>query len=183
MPERVLITKFLGSSFNKTPLVWTPAVVPLTALNTRSCDFLSITSKIFTFSWSIVKISFSLTALVGEIPITPINSTPVWATILVVNLNDALEIPTAYEELFLNPSILVDNPLTTIRLPLIKLWGVVTTPTTLLLCPDGTNSTLDKLVEATLIVLTFCPPILLTVAWAFLPPVPVLSKTTLSSIL
>ena len=60
---------------------------------------------------------------------------------------------------------------------------MVTTPTTLLLCPDGTNSTLDKVVEATLIVLTFCPPILLTEAWAFLPSVPVLSKTTLSSIL
>ena len=48
---------------------------------------------------------------------------------------------------------------------------------------DGISSTLEKLVDATLIVLTCWPPILLTRPCAFTPPVPVLSKTTLSSTL
>ena len=48
---------------------------------------------------------------------------------------------------------------------------------------DGMSSTLEKLVDATLIVLTCWPPTLLTTADAFTPSVPVLSKTTLSSTL
>ena len=66
---------------------------------------------------------------------------------------------------------------------LTKLWGAVTTPTKEFADLDGINSTLEKLVVARLTVLIFCPPILFTRACAFKPPVPVLSKTTLSSTL
>ena len=49
---------------------------------------------------------------------------------------------------------LVDNPLILMTLPLIKLWGVVTIPTNEEDYLDGISSTLEKLVDATLIVLT-----------------------------
>ena len=98
-----------------------------------------------------------------------------------VNDKASLPIPIVYPAE--NPPTLVDKPLTLIIFLLIKLWGAVTIPTNELDDLDGTNSTLEKLVVARLIVLICCPPILLTRAWAFTPPVPVLSKITSSSTL
>jgi len=164
-------------------LVWTPAVVPSTALNIRSCPFSGKISKTFILSWSINKISFSLKDSAPKGPITSINSAPVWATISLVNVYASLETPTPNAALSVNPLTLVDNPLILMILPLIKLWGVVTIPTNEEDDLDGISSTLEKLVDATLIVLTCWPPILLTRACAFTPSVPVLSKTTLSSTL